>query len=1062
MNPIEFISAGAGSGKTYRLTSILAEALISASARPAGIVATTFTVKAAAELRQRARKALLDAGRLDLATAIGQARIGTVNSVCGELLKRYCFELGQSPDQTVLSEVECATLLRTAVDDVLDGTQRQALVHFGHRFGFENDDWTEPVHDIVDAARANGISADALRAMGPANAKAMLASWPAPEQGPDHTSELAAALPDVLAELELHVETAQAAGKEVIKTTTTCLEKLRQHVKKFGEGSWNWGTWASCADLNAGAKLRAMMQPAVDAAVAHDRHPEFHRNVHEYLTLVFNLAASALSNYEIAKRESGSVDFTDQETLVLKALQESASVRESVASELDLVLVDEFQDTSPIQLAVFVELAKLAKRSIWVGDPKQAIYGFRGTDAQLISSVLDAIPQWGGRLGEPLTTSRRSVPSLVKLVNAAFVPAFAPKMAAANVELTPSRPEIPGQTPLMTWRFDSDVVANDFLGLGPAITSLLASGIQVEDRHTRQLRTVQPGDIAVLCRYKKDVMSVSATLHKWDIPAVSTRPGLLSTPEATLVVACLRRLYDREDSAATAAIVSLTGGRDASTWVTDRLQFLAGGQPQGTWKTAGTDVHPLIQRLEALRPQLSALTPTEALRLAKAESHVCAHAAQWSSSQKEAAIRVANVEALQDMAKAYEDECRSGKRPATCAGLLQWLSDRASQGQDPRASAQGGAVEVLTHHSAKGLEWPIAILTGLGSLSRTALWDVRARTQGTFDAQAPLAGRFIHYWPKPYGKSKPQAFKNAEASDIGTMMAAQSLAENKRLLYVSVTRARDVLVMTASQKNSSCAWCDEAGATALFFGGEGDVKLPNGEVVARTMRNYSAADIRAEPPLKSASDRNWFVRSPANPRLPLWLRPSSANAGQHTTAEVVPLGSRIKLVGAVDMASLGSALHHCIALHFADPGAGATLAAVQEVLRRWGVDTVIDAQSALDQVAALHVWVKGKWPDARGIYAEVPLEVMLDSGQVVRGQIDLLIQTDAGLHVLDHKADPRRASNDDRLATSHGPQLASYAAALTSATGLPVLGTWLFLPVAGEAVRIEAQPEPAI
>ena len=115
MNNIEFVSAGAGSGKTYKLTETLAQALESGAARPHAILATTFTVKAATELRERARSWLLEKGRVDLATAIGQARLGTVNSVCGQMLKQFCFELGLSPDQTVLSEGQTKRLLETEV-----------------------------------------------------------------------------------------------------------------------------------------------------------------------------------------------------------------------------------------------------------------------------------------------------------------------------------------------------------------------------------------------------------------------------------------------------------------------------------------------------------------------------------------------------------------------------------------------------------------------------------------------------------------------------------------------------------------------------------------------------------------------------------------------------------------------------------------------------------------------------------------------------------------------------------------------------------------------------------
>ncbi len=101
---ITFVSAGAGSGKTHRLTEILHTRLASGEVRAAGVIATTFTKKAAAELRERARTYLMARGDFALATALDQARIGTVNSVCGELLRRFAFEAALPSDQQVLDE----------------------------------------------------------------------------------------------------------------------------------------------------------------------------------------------------------------------------------------------------------------------------------------------------------------------------------------------------------------------------------------------------------------------------------------------------------------------------------------------------------------------------------------------------------------------------------------------------------------------------------------------------------------------------------------------------------------------------------------------------------------------------------------------------------------------------------------------------------------------------------------------------------------------------------------------------------------------------------------------
>lgn len=399
MNNVEFISAGAGSGKTYKLTVTLADALESGAARPHAILATTFTVKASTELRERARSWLLGKGRIDLATAVGQAKLGTVNSVCGQMLKRFCFELGLSPDQTVLSEGQTKRLLATSLAETLDGAGQAELVNLTARFGIEQDEWSKSIENIVKAARDNDISAAQLRLMGARNADLMLANWPAPSMGPDPTATLSAALSQALAAVTKYIQDTEAAGGKLAQNLLDGQQELQRIDRAFRDGHWTWPDWIAACRINAGAKVRDMVQPVADAAQAHESHPVFHAEVRRYLELVFNLAADALDTYAEAKRTLGAVDFSDQEVLLLQAIRENQDVRDALAGELDLVMVDEFQDTSPLQLALFVEFAKLARRSVWVGDPKQAIYGFRGTDARLIAGVLGAIKGWGAPLG---------------------------------------------------------------------------------------------------------------------------------------------------------------------------------------------------------------------------------------------------------------------------------------------------------------------------------------------------------------------------------------------------------------------------------------------------------------------------------------------------------------------------------------------------------------------------------------------------------------------------------------------------------------------------------------
>jgi ATP-dependent helicase/nuclease subunit A len=1053
MNPIEFVSAGAGSGKTYRLTSIIADALANGGARASGILAMTFTLKAGAELRERARKALVESGRLDLATATGQARIGTVNAVCGQLLQRYCFELGMAPEQTVLAEAQSEAMLRRALDEVLDDAHRGALVRFGKRFKFDDDDWDDPVQSVLNAARANGIDAELLRSMGAANAQAMLGHWPTPVKSVNFTCDLVAAVGQAYIALERHVAERVAAGGEPQKNTQKALQRLDDARREFRQDSWSWKTWVSLAELDAGAKLRAEVRPVLDAASKHLQHPDFHSDVTEYLRLVFDLAATTLSSYEEMKKAAGAQDFIDQELLFLRALENSEGVRKALSEELDLVLVDEFQDTSPIQLALFVELAKLAKRSVWVGDSKQAIYGFRGTDASLIASVVEAIPGWGGTFGEPLTSSRRSVPSLVKLVNAMFVPAF-PHLPAKDVELSEVRKEHPGGQPSMHhWALTTSNVDQDFSVLGSAVAQMLQSGVQVQEKEGGPWRDASAGDVAVLCRLNAHIPKMVAALNRWGIPCVSSRPGLLSTPEATLVVACLRRMHDAADTVATAQVVSLADSTAADVWLTDRINHVRANRVLSTWKVSGEGAHPLVARLDAIKGRLAALSPAEALSLAKAESNVCSKAAQWSASPKEASTRVANVEALMVMAETYESDCRSSKRSATVSGLLQWLAEQAALGTDNRAAATSGAVNVLTHHSAKGLEWPIVVLTGLDSPARSGLWSVRSRTNGAFDAQQPLKDRFVHYWPRPYGKNQPDIFKQVEASPLGLEMQKLAVDEHSRLLYVSCTRARDVMVMSSPGRRSP-AWTNQIQASQMLFSGDGDISLPSGDTIRRLQLSFGEAELAMTPPQAADEPRFWFVDRAPEGRKGLWLRPSSAQKGQHSCTVAEPVGKRVLLASAVDMAALGSAVHNVLALHLSTAPAGATAAEVEGIVGRWGVQSAVSSDAVLDQARAFFDWVQRRWPGAP-VYAEVPVEVKLPTGEIVRGQIDLLVKTGPGWVLVDHKSNPRGSSADDDIAAAYGAQLDAYADAVEAATGEPVVERWLFLPVAGRAVRVE-------
>jgi ATP-dependent exoDNAse (exonuclease V) beta subunit len=298
----------------------------------------------------------------------------------------------------------------------------------------------------------------------------------------------------------------------------------------------------------------------------------------------------------------------------------------------------------------------------------------------------------------------------------------------------------------------------------------------------------------------------------------------------------------------------------------------------------------------------------------------------------------------------------------------------------------------------------------------------------------------------------PDVLKRAQAAPLGAEMQEQASDEHKRLLYVSCTRARDVMVLTSHRRRMATAWTDTIGASKLLFAQDGDIMLEDDTTVRRHQRAWSHADIAATPPMKLPLERRWLVPRMRQQHLPLWLRPSSMASGAYQTEGVEVVGTRIPLKVKVDMASLGSAVHNSIAYCLASSG-GASKEIVSAILQRWGIGAAVAPEDVVAQADALLRWVEGKWHGSP-IWTEVPVEVKLASGRVVRGQIDLLVDLGNCWILIDHKSDPRSASDGGRLAHTHGAQLEAYAEAVAAGTGRRVAEKWLFLPVAAQAVKV--------
>lgn len=1042
---IHFLSAGAGSGKTYRLTEILYEKLSGGAVSPAGVIATTFTRKAAAELRERVRTALLGKGAQRLANAMGQARIGTVNSVCGSFLERFAFEAGLATEQRVLEEEQASALLRESIDEVATGAVLGEIVAIADRLGIEN--WSDELKKLVDQSRANDIDAANLPGFAQENASALLAHFPQ-RASQDLNSLLLRAIDAALPELK------QGAEKGQKKNTAQYLDLVQSLRREIKADHSTWASWVKLSKSSPEAGLASVAEPISRAAGRYGEHAGLHADVARYLEILFSLCAQILGVYAERKREMGVLDFTDQEHLFLKVLEKPA-VEAALREELDLLLVDEFQDTSPIQLALFLKLASFARETYWVGDVKQAIYGFRGSDTALMQAVLLALPGMGAKT-EVLGSSWRARPPLVALTNAIFVKAFGEDLQPKEIVLKAERKEVLDGPAFSNWILDGKNRELQNSALADGVRSLVASGTKVVDVLTGKIRPVSFGDIAILSRSNAGVVGIAEALRAQAIPWATQQPGLLGTPEATLALACLRRLNDPTDTIASAEVISLADCEEPETWLADRLRYLAAnGEPQ-RWREEA-NAHPLLARLAGMRNALPVLSPREALELVMTKFDIAGHVLRWRRDGLVARVRLANIEALLGLAEKYEDSCRATHEAATISGLILWFAETAERKLDMLAEPALDAVKVMTHHAAKGLEWPVVILTDLAADIQDRLWSVSAISRKPINVATPLADRFIRYWPWPFGSQKKVSIADEIAnSKAAAPFRAEATREAKRLLYVSMTRARDLLICAHQGKKQTGEWIETLDAPWFLpqaAGPSDTLPLPAGGVVPYMSSTLHPPEAQAAA-RKSDATLHWFEWL-ANPsqRLPRAFLASAAPEVGCRVLESADIGTRIALKANPDMAMLGSAIHACIAASFTDRDAPLDEAEVSAVLGGMGVGGAVSPDAVRGQIAALHDWIETRWPKCQAS-SEIPVEWILRNEQVMEGRIDLLLKVDQGWILFDHKSNPGGRKQWEEVARNASGQLAAYAEAIARATGVAVLEKWVFLPVAAVAVRI--------
>ncbi|MBX3259467.1 MAG: UvrD-helicase domain-containing protein [Labilithrix sp.] len=1175
---ITIVGASAGSGKTYRLTQ---EVTAAVGARGddrvdlSGLVAVTFTKKAHTELEARIRHELVSHRAYDEALRLPLAYLGTVHAASLRLLQEFALDAGLSPSVDVVAGSE-TKLLRQAFERSLDEEARAELDELAARLELRIDhrtrraDWVTPVADIMDLARSNRIAPAALPAMAERSIERLLALLPRAEVD-------ARALDDELARELRAAAKALSAANDGRKNTADALLELERAKKRLADGELRWSGWAKLAAIAPSKACSGCVQDLRAVAARYEAHPRLHDDLRRATRAVFGAARAGLVAYQDWKKERRVVDYVDMLDGAL-ALVEHPRVRAELARRLRFVVVDEFQDTSPIQLALFVRLHSLAGRSVWVGDRKQCIFEYAGADPILMDAVTGWVEREGGAR-DRLSDNHRSRPELVHACSELFAAALAQHgFTREEVVVRPRRPardELAELPPIALWALDVANKGDDAEAVADGVRRTLEAPhtTPVLDRATGEVRPVRPGDVAILVTTNEWAAKLAKALHARGVRAAIARAGLFETPEGTLVDAALRWLLDEGDALAAAVIDALTGwgGQGPDAWLTKRLRDVArraaaddetvngsvvarparrdgenevatadrlaraarsdgenaaaqdgavdcanGGHEaandddddDGVFAPAAAEAEGWRGALGAIRPRLNILSPAEALDATLSAIDAVYLCARWPDP----AQRIANLDALRAAAASYEARSAQEREAATVSGMLRYFDDLRSPtlqrdeilpSDDQHVPADDGAVVVCTYHKAKGLEWPVVVLTDLDRGERRDAFEVTPESLGaTFDPDHPLADRAIRYWPWPLGATKKAPLAVAAAqSDEGRLVALREEKERARLLYVGFTRARDHLVLAARVLKGSAktAWLDALadveGAPLVELPADAPdsaigatrIRLPDAktlDVATRVLRlGAERPESQEDAPLPV-----WFARSPdvtpalarspaVTPALarspdeaswPTYRIMPSAGASDWPELAARVTGARLGVVErlphaiALDGHSydddvLGNAVHAFLAADVEGLTAEARMDRAGALVEGWGVAGVVRAEALVAAGDTLRAWVAGRWPRARW-HREISIEGAVPSEhgeRRVSGIIDLLLETDAGYVVIDHKSFPGSTPAAWRAKCgAFIPQLAAYAIVLESGMAKRVLGCWVHLPVGGGMVEV--------
>jgi ATP-dependent helicase/nuclease subunit A len=1061
------VTAGAGTGKTSVLVERALHLVLSGRLGIERVAAITFTEKAAAELKRRLATALTETlARLDghRSSPVGEADralerlrgaghpdgtlkdrartaleyldaafIGTLHALAADILRRHAMAAHLPPDFAVEDELSGGLLFEEAWTRFLGN-------ELGHN-GTRGELWARVLRRLTetDIERAafslhqNPAAADLLAIEG---YRPLI-----PDSELDlRVRELLLRVTEYTAEFErvppskrnknfpVFLEIVRSLLEAYLAGGPDALDLVDvSRVNDFWERKDPYKAGTPNADEMESTAMRAFrllgQLRRVDEALIRD--------------LLDVLQPFAESVREHVRRE-GVLTYDDLLVLARDLLRDVPAVRDQERSRFDAILVDEFQDTDPIQYDIVFFLcggdAVLGdpyarplepNRLFIVGDPKQSIYRFRGADMGAYDRAVRHALANGERIS--LLTSYRSRPEVLKCLNTLFrnwIGKIADRAIEPEYEEILASRDAGGQDPgVEIW----SIVALDDAEIG-ARRAAEAKEIAGRIREWLEAGRSRPGDIAVLFRALTDAPIYMRALREAGIEFVlEGGRAFFERPEIVEAFALLGAIANPADPVSLIGVLRTGFGGATDQELAAHANL---GEPW-RWKSAteGRDaVHDTYARLRTLDRTRDTMPLDRWIEWVLVESaFALTQAAHLDGPQ-----RVANLRKLAQKAGTLVRD-----RGLTLEECLRVLSDAFAgervEGESPLADEGLNVVRLTTIHKAKGLEFGIVIVP-----------DLARRTQEPY--KGTRVSRYTHQGESYLAVEVADRERTRNLAEVARQdgQRTHDEAEAKRLLYVATTRARDRVILVNSATSSRVAWMQ--GLAQIGYVLEDKTYPPEGWLadtgiwhrVCHESANVSPARNVDSAPVVDAYDAFVKAAAIASRPAPARFRNPSLDHLLAATDKDEALDPGLTLY-APDLArAVGVAVHRILeAWPFVDGHDWRAFLppVIERTARELGLSRIEDLERetslVLDAFARSSLLSYLRQVEILG--REVPILWRDPEGATVIGYADLIYRADGHVHVADYKTDTDVSPSH---AAQYRPQLVDYAQAVQAALGL--------------------------